>query len=379
MDTELLIIMMVVIGALIGGVTNFIAITMLFRPYRALYIGSWRLPFTPGLIPKRKKELAEQIGKIVMNHLLTADSLMKKIKNEAFHHELLTWLQNEARSFLHSEKSLQELLSHKLEVDDVEEKITSIAHNYVDEKLEQFIEQWSRRTINEAFSNELLLKADSYIPQIRQLILQKGIDYFSSEEGKTQLSHMIDRFLAGKGKIGNMISMFLGNDRLVDKIQPELMKILQDKETEAIVEKLLQAEWEKLKEKKLGELISYVGKDSIIEYVKSFIVQQLPIKKFVNDPIRNWALNYEEKLLYHLLPRIITFIQEILGERLTTILKKLNLEEVIKEQVNSFSVQRLEQIVLFIARRELKMITYLGALLGGMIGFVQGIIAIFMS
>lgn len=379
MDTALLIIMMVVIGALIGGVTNFIAITMLFRPYRALYIGSWRLPFTPGLIPKRKKELAEQIGKIVMNHLLTADSLMKKINNEAFHHELLTWLQNEARSFLHSEKSLQELLSHKLQVDDVEEKITSIAHNYVDEKLDQFIEQWSRRTINEAFSNELLLKADSYIPQIRQLILQKGIDYFSSEEGKTQLSHMIDRFLAGKGKIGNMISMFLGNDRLVDKIQPELMKILQDKETEAIVEKLLQAEWEKLKEKKLGELISYVGKDSIIEYVKSFIVQQLPIKKFVNDPIRNWALNYEEKLLYHLLPRIITFIQEILGERLTTILKKLNLEEVIKEQVNSFSVQRLEQIVLFIARRELKMITYLGALLGGMIGFVQGIIAIFMS
>lgn len=379
MDTALLIIMMVVIGALIGGVTNFIAITMLFRPYRALYIGSWRLPFTPGLIPKRKKELAEQIGKIVMNHLLTADSLMKKIKNEAFHHELLTWLQNEARSFLHSEKSLQELLSHKLQVDDVEEKITSIAHNYVDEKLEQFIEQWSRRTIYEAFSNELLLKADSYIPQIRQLILQKGIDYFSSEEGKTQLSHMIDRFLAGKGKIGNMISMFLGNDRLVDKIQPELMKILQDKETEAIVEKLLQAEWEKLKEKKLGELISYVGKNSIIEYVKSFIVQQLPIKKFVNDPIRNWALNYEEKLLYHLLPRIITFIQEILGERLTTILKKLNLEEVIKEQVNSFSVQRLEQIVLFIARRELKMITYLGALLGGMIGFVQGIIAIFMS
>lgn len=379
MDTALLIIMMVVIGALIGGVTNFIAITMLFRPYRALYIGSWRLPFTPGLIPKRKKELAEQIGKIVMNHLLTADSLMKKINNEAFHHELLTWLQNEARSFLHSEKSLQELLSHKLQVDDVEEKITSIAHNYVDEKLEQFIEQWSRRTIYEAFSNELLLKADSYIPQIRQLILQKGIDYFSSEEGKTQLSHMIDRFLTGKGKIGNMISMFLGNDRLVDKIQPELMKILQDKETEAIVEKLLQAEWEKLKEKKLGELISYVGKDSIIEYVKSFIVQQLPIKKFVNDPIRNWALNYEEKLLYHLLPRIITFIQEILGERLTTILKKLNLEEVIKEQVNSFSVQRLEQIVLFIARRELKMITYLGALLGGMIGFVQGIIAIFMS
>ena len=37
-------------------------------------------------------------------------------------------------------------------------------------------------------------------------------------------------------------------------------------------------------------------------------------------------------------------------------------------------LQKLEDIVLGISKRELKMITYLGALLGGLIGVIQGII-----
>ena len=52
---------MAFIGALIGGITNHLAIKMLFRPHEAKYIGSWRVPFTPGLIPKRRDELAATV------------------------------------------------------------------------------------------------------------------------------------------------------------------------------------------------------------------------------------------------------------------------------------------------------------------------------
>ncbi len=34
---------------------------MLFRPYRALYIGKRRLPFTPGLIPRNQERLAKRV------------------------------------------------------------------------------------------------------------------------------------------------------------------------------------------------------------------------------------------------------------------------------------------------------------------------------
>lgn len=66
---------MIVIGAAIGAVTNHLAIQMLFRPYRPYYLFGKRVPFTPGLIPKRRDELAKQMGLMVTNHLLTPEGI----------------------------------------------------------------------------------------------------------------------------------------------------------------------------------------------------------------------------------------------------------------------------------------------------------------
>ncbi|MBR6349380.1 MAG: DUF445 family protein, partial [Lachnospiraceae bacterium] len=43
-----------IIGCIIGAFTNFIAIKMLFRPLKPVYIGKFRVPFTPGVIPKHQ-------------------------------------------------------------------------------------------------------------------------------------------------------------------------------------------------------------------------------------------------------------------------------------------------------------------------------------
>lgn len=69
---------MIAVGALIGAVTNHFAIKMLFRPYKAVYIFGKRVPFTPGLIPKRRDELARQMGQMVTGHLLTTEGIKKK-------------------------------------------------------------------------------------------------------------------------------------------------------------------------------------------------------------------------------------------------------------------------------------------------------------
>ena len=49
------------IGGIIGYSTNYIAVKMLFRPLKPVKIGNYTLPFTPGIIPKRKDKLAEAI------------------------------------------------------------------------------------------------------------------------------------------------------------------------------------------------------------------------------------------------------------------------------------------------------------------------------
>ena len=63
------------IGAAIGYFTNYIAVKMLFRPYDPKKIGKLTLPFTPGIIPKRKPVLAKAIGIAVGETLLTGEDV----------------------------------------------------------------------------------------------------------------------------------------------------------------------------------------------------------------------------------------------------------------------------------------------------------------
>ena len=60
------------VGALIGGLTNRLAISMLFRPYEAKHIGPFKIPLTPGIIPKEKGNIAHAIGNTT--HLNTLDA-----------------------------------------------------------------------------------------------------------------------------------------------------------------------------------------------------------------------------------------------------------------------------------------------------------------
>ena len=73
------IVLPLVLGALIGYVTNYIAVRMLFRPYRAVKIGSRTLPFTPGVMPKNKQRIAKACGAAVENSLFSQDDIKKAI------------------------------------------------------------------------------------------------------------------------------------------------------------------------------------------------------------------------------------------------------------------------------------------------------------
>lgn len=64
-----------VISALIGWITNIVAIRMLFRPYRPV-----KIPFInyalQGVFPKRQPELAKNLGRVVEEQLLCAEDVV---------------------------------------------------------------------------------------------------------------------------------------------------------------------------------------------------------------------------------------------------------------------------------------------------------------
>ena len=66
-----------IVGSLLGFITNFIAIKLLFRP-RNKILG------IQGLLPKRKHEIAERAGEIINNYLVNSEEIRKKINKEKF-------------------------------------------------------------------------------------------------------------------------------------------------------------------------------------------------------------------------------------------------------------------------------------------------------
>ncbi len=73
-----------VLGAIIGYVTNAIAIRMLFRPLTEKRIFGIRIPFTPGIIPRQRYQLADSMAKMVSTQLLNAESVRQHVDSAGF-------------------------------------------------------------------------------------------------------------------------------------------------------------------------------------------------------------------------------------------------------------------------------------------------------
>jgi uncharacterized membrane protein YheB (UPF0754 family) len=77
--TWLLFLVPPVAGAIIGFVTNVVAIRMLFRPLREIRVFGIRVPFTPGILPRQRRRLAQSIGAMVERELLTPEILRERL------------------------------------------------------------------------------------------------------------------------------------------------------------------------------------------------------------------------------------------------------------------------------------------------------------
>jgi len=86
------------IGAIIGYITNYIAIKMLFRPLEPKYLFGKQLPFTPGIIPRRKKQFAEALGKAVFDKFFNWDDLEIVFKSDEFANRVAGEIVKELRS-----------------------------------------------------------------------------------------------------------------------------------------------------------------------------------------------------------------------------------------------------------------------------------------
>ncbi|MBV1889047.1 MAG: DUF445 family protein [Proteobacteria bacterium] len=90
MDNWLVYVLPPIVGAIIGAVTNDVAIRMLFRPYAARYIGKIRIPFTPGLIPRERHHISESIADTFVAHVFSNNDVAELFLTDSVKEQLKT-------------------------------------------------------------------------------------------------------------------------------------------------------------------------------------------------------------------------------------------------------------------------------------------------
>lgn len=98
------------VGAVIGYITNDIAVRMMFRPHTEKRIFGRKVPFTPGLIPKERPRLARAIREVVDNDLLSPEVLEAALLSEQMLRQIDEVADKALQAILHEERTPRMLL-----------------------------------------------------------------------------------------------------------------------------------------------------------------------------------------------------------------------------------------------------------------------------
>lgn len=119
MSNFTLILILALIGGIIGWITNILAIKLMFRPINPIKIPIINIKLL-GLIPKRKDDIAKNIGQVVANELLSIDDLINKSFTEQDKEDLIYFIKNKINTVV-SEKLKEKINIEKIVADKINE------------------------------------------------------------------------------------------------------------------------------------------------------------------------------------------------------------------------------------------------------------------
>ena len=376
---------------------------MLFRPYRAIYIGKHQLPFTPGLIPRNQERLAKRISDTIMGSLLTPEELQKL-----------------ARRLLETERVQSAILwLLKLALDQVqadkEQKtakvLASIMKDLLGQSLSRLLKVLARRE-------------DFLETQLNQIFDQILLEFQLTEDQAKKLSEWVLQVVLPPDVIRQSIVDFLTdrNIQVIDEGFREkasgtywvvanlfgLRNALTRLRTFCLDEK-------EAANARLAELtISLSLRERLQEWLQNISLQNLPVstvrqlRKTMRDTVRTYiqtkgadllqgfseSLDWENvaKLILNRLRNstAVNTSLEVVSQELALILERylekdlekivaqaipiLNIDQVIIDRVKATSAKDLELAIQGIVKSELQAIVNLGGWLGFIVGILQTLI-----
>ncbi|BAZ45827.1 hypothetical protein NIES4102_28540 [Chondrocystis sp. NIES-4102] len=395
-----------VAGSVIGYFTNDIAIKMLFRPYRAIYIGKRKLPFTPGLIPSNQERLAQKVSDTIMGSLLTPSEIQKLaqrlLATERMESAIL-WL---LKSALEEVKADQQQKTAKI--------LGNILHDLFSQSLPRLLKVLARREdfleaqTNQIFDQILLnfqlkdTQAKNFADWLLESVIPPDtlrraiIDFLSDrniqiiDEGfreKTSGTYWVVANLFGLRNSLTRLRSFcieekeISNARLQeltyslqirDRIKNWLTNLSLQNLPVSTVRQLRKTVREAVRNylKEEGtDLVTRLGESVEWENIAALILKRLQSSPTVSD-----SLGIISQELALVLER---YLEKDLEKLVAEAIPILSIDQVIIERVSATSAEELELAVQGIVKNELQAIVNLGGILGFIVGLLQLVIMLF--
>ncbi|WP_010272094.1 DUF445 family protein [Paenibacillus senegalensis] len=370
-------------AALIGGATNYLAIKMLFHPRQTRYFRGKRLPFTPGLIPKRKAEISKSLGKIVADYLVTSEGLNSLLRKPEFVLKIETKLVDQIERLSSSEDTLEQWALRFWTPGQLEQSKVRLAE-WLREKSREGIRSywieggWSERKIGEwlpagngEFKTRLIQQTSDMI------ILQLKAELETPEGDRLLRSITMQMLEQAGGLLGTLAGVFMDEDKLANKVKSALYRQLDSPSIKGTLSGFLERKLNQAEELTLGEIISFItGAEAdvaIAAYADRLLMWEQWLDKAGQKTIGE-LLAPRKEWLQQKVPEETSRGLAFISSRMDKLVAVLELPIMVEEQVNKFPVERLENIILSVAGKELKAITWMGAALGGFIGLLQAML-----
>ena len=180
------------VGGIIGYITNDLAIRMLFRPRKALYIGRFHIPFTPGLIPSQQGRIAKSIGEVVSGQLLNEETLRQTLLSQgtldALREKVYTFLQTLSKD----ERTVHDLFRHP----GIREKVDMSADELQRKLTDALCERITHTALGYAVVDSVIGERMGFITQNK--LFSRLIDDNAQDTIRKRLAEKVDDIIAEK-------------------------------------------------------------------------------------------------------------------------------------------------------------------------------------
>jgi len=371
----------ITVGAVIGYITNWFAIKMLFRPhYEKKFLGI-HVPFTPGLIPKEKGRIAKSVGDTVGAYLLSPEIIMKSISNDENNDKVRTWVEHNINSLKESNKSIKDLVPNLDEekynnfLNAVSENITNLICSGIKNKGSKHKEtelseeeiynkinelEYDQKTLEEIIPDNIVSDIKEYVERHDEDITNGLRSIFETPSIQMKIKGSIAEVVSQN--VSRLITRFVSTELIVEKIFAAIEGYIYSPKINKYITFIITTSIDKLLESKISTQNLYSN--------MSLIVRK-NIKEIINKPISHIIGDIDETIVTKIADFSKKIFEDFTKNRLPYIVELLDISKVVEDEINRFDVAFAEEIIIEIANKELKAITWLGALLGGIMGILM--------